>query len=479
MHLRRPTSNFIGSARDCNSINDIAKTRIVLSKSKFIRGEKCRKSLWLHVHQRDLSVVLDSQQAIMNRGTNVGVLARDYFPGGVMAVESDYPTAESALRTRELIDQGVETIYEATFIYDDTLIAADILTKIDGQWHLFECKGSTVVKPYYIRDLAVQMYVVTGVGITLADASVMHLNNQYVRHGNLALQELFTCESVFGMAKGMQDDIPQLLAEFREMLQGQEPQIEIGGHCNSPYACDFMNYCQGLLPTNNAETASESDNSPIIRHDSVRNQLAQFGYPLYFLDFETMQPAVPMFDESRPYQQIPFQYSLHYLRERGGELIHSDFLAWPVGDPRPDLIRNLIEATRGAGKILTYNVVFERRMLREMARDFPEYSDELQDIISRLEDLMPVFRSKDYYFPSMGRGYSIKTVLPLMVPELSYEELEINNGGDASSLFLQLYDSNDVELIEKTRQDLLKYCHLDTLAMVRILGELEAITNQL
>jgi hypothetical protein len=432
----------------------------MLSKSKFIRGEKCRKSLWLHIHQRDLSVVSDTQQAIMNRGTRVGELARDYFPGGVMAVEGEYPTAESARRTRELIDQGVETIYEATFIYDDTLIAADILTKTDGQWHLFECKGSTIVKPYYIRDLAVQMYVVTGAGITLADASVMHLNNQYVRRGSLALTELFTCVSVFGVAKGMQDDIPQLLAEFREMLQGEEPQVAIGGHCNSPYACDFMEYCRGLLPTDDSEPASESDNSPVIHHDFVRNQLAQFGYPLYFLDFETMQPAVPMFDESRPYQQIPFQYSLHFLTQKGGELIHSDFLALPAGDPRPDLIRNLIEATRGAGKILTYNVGFERWMLREMARDFPEYSGELQDIISRLEDLMPVFRSKNYYFPSMGDGYSLKAVLPLMVPELSYKDLEINNGGDASSLFLQLYDSDDAALIEKTRQDLLKYVTL-------------------
>jgi len=252
-----------------------------------------------------------------------------------------------------------------------------------------------------------------------------------------------------------------------------EPQIEIGKHCNSPYPCDFMVCCQGLLPISDVEQLAETDNTPTIRHDSIRNTLAEYGYPLFFLDFETIQPAVPLFDESRPYQQIPFQYSLHYLQEKGGELIHSDFLAWPEGDPRPDLIRNLIEATRGTGKILTYNVTFERWMLREMARDFPEYQWELQEIIGRLQDLMPVFRSKDYYFPSMGRGYSIKTVLPLMVPELSYKVLEINNGGDASSQFLQLYESNDIELIEKTRQDLLKYCHLDTLAMVMILGELE------
>jgi hypothetical protein len=180
-----------------------------------------------------------------------------------------------------------------------------------------------------------------------------------------------------------------------------------------------------------------------------------------------------MFNESRPYQQIPFQYSLHYLRERGGELIHSDYLAWPEGDPRPGLIRKLIEDTRGEGKILAYFVPFERGRINEMARDFPEYAEELHGIASRLEDLMLFFQKREMHYPSMGRGYSIKTVLPLMVPKLSYHELEISNGMDASSQFEELYESTDTELIGRTRDALLKYCHLDTLAMVRILEILE------
>ena len=169
----------------------------MLSKSKFIRGEKCRKSLWLYVNHFDLAVNTPSQLAVMNRGSGIGVLARDYFPGGVMAVEGDYPTPDSARRTRELIDQGVETIYEATFIFDDTLVAVDILTKIDGEWQLFECKGTTGVREYHYNDIAVQTYVVSGSGVNLSDASVLHLNNKYVRHGDLNPRKLFTASGIF------------------------------------------------------------------------------------------------------------------------------------------------------------------------------------------------------------------------------------------------------------------------------------------
>lgn len=449
----------------------------MLSKSKFIRGEKCRKSLWLYVNRHDLAVGTDSQKAIMNRGTDIGELARDYFPGGVMAVEGDYPTAESARRTGELIEQGVEIIYEATFIYDDTLVAVDILTKIDGNWQLFECKSTASVKEYHYRDLAVQVYVVSGAGISLADASIMHLNSGYIRRGNLNISQLFSCESIFQAVMGMQYDIPQRLAELKEMLNQGEPLIDMGNHCTSPYGCEFQDYCSTLRPEPIAEPMVEFDNSPTVHYDAIRTRLSSYGYPIYFLDFETIRPALPLFDESRPYQQIPFQYSLHYIGEKGGELVHSDYLAWPDGDPRPGLIRKLIENTRGEGKILTYFVPFERTRIKEMARDFPEYAYELLDIARRLEDLMLVFQSKEFHFPSMGNGYSIKTVLPLMVPELSYCDLEISNGMDASSQFEQLYGSTDVDLIEKTRQNLFKYCHLDTLAMVRILKELEGLSS--
>ena len=446
----------------------------MLSKSKFIRGENCQKSLWLYVHRPELAVIEDSRQTIMNRGTNIGVLARDYFPGGVMAVEGEYPSRESALRTQELIDQGVETIYEATFIYDDTLVAVDILTRSDGSWKLFECKGTTGVREYHILDLAVQVYVVTGAGISLVDASVLHLDNQYVRRGNLDVMCLFTSDSIFDQVLKLQALIPERIIQFRTMLEAGEPLIGIGNHCDSPYQCDFKEYCRNLLPDSPLEIWDEIINPPLVHHDSVKRWLDQFGYPLHFLDFETIMPAIPLFDESRPYQQIPFQYSLHYLPEKTGKLVHSDYLAWPNGDPRPDLIRTLITGTMAPGKILVYNATFEKRCMNEMAHDFPQYADDLYSIIDRIEDLAKVFQSKAFHFPHLGRKYSLKLILPLLVPDLSYKDLEINNGGDASAMFEQLYFSTDTGHIEKTRENLLKYCHLDTLAMVRILEVLEA-----
>lgn len=445
----------------------------MLSKSKFVRGEKCQKSLWLHVHHSELAVRDDSQQAIMNRGTNIGVLARDYFPGGIMAVDGDYPSRKSAILTQELIDQGVETIYEATFIYDDTLVAVDILTKIDGDWKLFECKSSASVKDYHYLDLAVQVYVVSGSDVLLSDASVMHLNSRYVRRGDLDVQQLFACQSVFKKVMELQVGIPQRLAEFKEMLNQDEPLVETGNYCTSPFGCEFQEYCRTLQSKPEPDHVVGIDNTPTIHHDSIRSRLSTYGYPLYFLDFETMWPAIPLFDESRPFQQIPFQYSLHYLQEKGGEPIHSDYLAWPEGDPRPGLIRKLIEDTLGEGKILAYFVPFERGRINEMARDFPQYAEELHGIAARLDDLMLFFQKREMHYPSMGRGYSIKTVLPLMVPELSYQELGISNGMEVSSQFEQLYESSDRELIDKTRADLLEYCSLDTLAMVRILQGLE------
>ncbi len=444
----------------------------MLSKSKIVRGIRCQKSLWLNVHKSELSVVIPSQQAIFAQGTDVGVLAREYFPGGELALTGDHPDSGSAERTRELIRQGVKTIFEATFVYDHTLVAVDILTCINGKWKLVECKSTTEVKTEHIVDVATQFYVVAGAGIPLDDALVMHLNNKYVRRGNLEITQLFACESVLTQVLGKQEFVKANIVTLIDMLGRDEPELPMGKQCTEPYECDFRVYCRSLLPVVNVPAP---DHTPSIWHDAIRKRIESFGYPLYFFDFETIRPCIPMFDESRPYQQIPFQYSLHYREIKDGTTSHSAYLAWPEGDPRLKLIEQLINDTRQPGKILTYNVTFERTRLKELARDFPEYKKELEGIISRLEDLMPVFRSKEWHTPSIGSGYSIKAVLPLLAPELSYETLEITNGGDASSQFLDLYQSTDRQLIEQTRKALLEYCHLDTLAMVRIMEELEKI----
>ncbi len=444
----------------------------MLSKSRITKGIRCNKALWLQVHKPEESVVDNATQRIFTQGTNVGVLAREYFPGGELALTGEFPDAGAIERTRQLIQQGVETIYEATFMYDHTLVAVDILTRENDSWKIVECKSSTQVKPEHVVDVAVQYYVVSGAGIQVSDAQVMHINNRYVRRGELEVKMLFACESVLDQVKPKQEFVGDNIVLLLEMLGKDEPEQPMGNHCNKPYDCDFQVYCRSLLPP---QEVPVPDHTPAVRKEAIRNWLDRYGYPLYFFDFETIMPAVPLFDGSRPYQQIPFQYSLHYRESKESTSEHTAYLAWPEGDPRPALIEQLIRETVRPGKILVYNMNFEKQRLQEMARDFPEYKEPLYSIIHRLEDLMIPFRRKDWHTPSMGRSYSIKTVLPLLAPELSYSDLEISDGGDASSRFAALYYTTDRDLIDQTREALLKYCYLDTWGMVRIVEELETI----
>lgn len=445
----------------------------MLSKSRFTRGINCQKSLWLYVHKPEVSEVSDDQQNMFATGTDVGNIARDYFPDGQLAVTEDYPNFAAAKRTEELIRQGEKTIYEATFIYDNTLVAVDILTCSEGNWKIYECKSSTCVKGYHIADVALQYYIVKNAGVPLDDAAVMYIDNKYERSGELEPCKLFASKSVLPEILLLQSFVKENIPLLLEMLGGEEPEREMGKHCSVPFTCDFSEYCRALKPAQPETDKPIPDQTPIIKSDLIRKRLDNFGYPLYFFDFETVGFAVPRFDHSRPYQQLPFQYSLHYRESKESDPEHFSFLAWPDGDPRRDLIEQLISETHRPGKILTYNVAFERRILRDLISDFPEYKTGLQDIINRLDDLMPVFRQKEYYIPAWGRKYSIKLVQPHLAPELSYNDLEIRNGGNASALFAQLYDTTDTKLIEQTRNALLKYSHLDTWAMVRIVEELE------
>lgn len=442
----------------------------MLSKSKFTRGCNCPKSLWLYVNKKTEQVIPEATQTIFARGSNAGELAQNFFPGGVLAVLEDYPGYASAKRTQELIKQGVETIYEATFIYDDTLVAVDILHKQNGRWQLYEVKSTNSVKPEHIKDVAVQYYVVKGSGLTLEDAFLMHFNRDYVRRGEINVKELFLPESIINQVLKEQDEIKTKIPELLNIIKGKEPDIAMGEQCEKPYSCDFCDYCCKLHPVVEEEPV-ELSSTPEVMKKELQQFMDGLRYPLYYLDFETIMPGVPLFNESRPYQQIPFQYSLHHQDKKGGTLIHDAYLA-PDDisiDPRLALIEQLIEQTRDAKTILVYHIAFERTRLTEMQRDFPQYQVELQRIIDRLDDLIIPFKRHYYRTETMNGSSSIKQVLPALCPEFSYDTLEIGDGITASNAFLDLYYTNDEELKTQTRANLLAYCHLDTLAMVKIL----------
>lgn len=486
-----------------------------LSKSTFIRGLQCEKSLWLYKHHYHLKdKITEEQKAIFEQGSKVGVLAQDLFPGGVDATpKSFFNFQQSVLDTRRYLDAGEKIIYEAAFQYDGVLAALDILVKDDEGWKAYEVKSSTEVKDTYIHDAALQYYVLTNAGIDLKDISIVYINNQYIKNGELDVNQLFTIESVLERVAVELPKIPNQIKAFKNILQQEAvPDLDIGMRCYEPYDCDFMGSCWNHIPECSVFDISrlrknkmfELYDDGIINFDQIDlnnhhlnvNQMLQvscqlngethidkaqiraflddLNYPLYHLDFETINPAVPIYNKSRPYQQMVFQYSLHKQEKPNGAPSHLQYLAAadPAIDPRLDFIKQLIHDCGTCGDVLVYNIGFERGRLQELAGIFPEFARALTDIINRMKDLMIPFQQKWYYTPEMKGSYSIKYVLPALVPELSYDTLDIKQGSMASNTFFQMLNGTFQGDVQKTREDLLEYCQMDTYAMVKILEKL-------
>lgn len=484
----------------------------IISKSSFIRGYKCPKALYLHFFQPDeRDETSESQQNIFNIGHSVGYLAQQLFPGGIDASRGEPGEVQAALQyTHELIEQGHEVIYEAAFSDGETLCYMDLLVKKNNLWYAYEVKASTQLKDYHIMDASFQYYVITRSGLPLSGMYLVHLNNQYIRRGELDVHQLFTFEDLSGIVEGKQAEISQKLKQLQEMLEaGIVPEIETGPHCKSPFACDFAGVChlaqeyfllsdvkginggkalslhnQGIkafadipenFPFSDREwLLAEAEMDQIEIRDSVAldNFKTKLVYPLFYMDFETIMPAVPLYNENRPYQQIPFQYSLDIQEYEGGPVNHFEYLGVPPDDPRPGFISGLLGCLRDKGSIVVYNQTFEECRLKEIARDFPEFAVTIDRVRERLVDLMVPFRSKHLYHPAMKGSYSIKFVLPALVPELSYNDLEIHEGGTASLTYMSLYEDNDTESINSKRVNLLQYCQLDTLAMVKLIEKI-------
>lgn len=447
----------------------------MISKSSFIRGMQCPKSLWLHLNQPDdRDEISDQQQQIFDTGHNIGSLAQQLFPGGIDASRGDHSKIfEAVSYTKDLITSGQPVIYEAAFSDGETLCYMDILVKEKDGWAAYEVKASTGVRDYQILDVAFQFFAINRSGLPLKRVSLVHVNNQYVRRGDLDIRQLFTIELMNDRVMPMQETIPGELLQLQQMLKtGAMPDISMGRQCSNPFPCDFQGFCsQSCAPD------EEGNPDPARRvQEALDECLAQLEYPLYFMDFETIQFAVPQYDESRPYQQIPSQWSIHVQQTRNGPTEHLEYLGTPPGDPRPEFIQSLLEHLCDHGSIIVWNQAFENTRLKEIARDFPEYADQIESVLERVVDLMVPFRRKHLYTPEMNGSYSLKAVLPALVPDLSYDDLEIQEGGTASMVYESLYSDTDPESVNKKRKDLLKYCKLDTWGMVEVLRVLSSIT---
>jgi hypothetical protein len=494
----------------------LEKKRYSISKSTFIRGLQCEKSLYLYKHHYRLKDPTPSSlQAVFDQGTNIGLLAQKLFPNGVDASpENHFKMVESVGKTQDFVSQGESIIYEATFLYNNVLAALDILVKDDEGWKAYEVKSSTKVSETYTKDAAIQYYTITNSGIDLKDISIVYINNQYIKDGDLDIHQLFTVESVYDQVLEFLPRIPNEVRRLKNVIEGAEvPNVDIGNHCSDPYVCDFKGTCwkhipdysvfnisrlnkdkkfslynQGVItlddidlshtdlnPNQVLQVQSEVNGTTHIDTNEIRNFTNGLSYPLYFLDFETIGPAVPKYNGSRPYQQLVFQYSLHIQETSTSELKHREYLADPSQDPRIGFIEQLLQACGTSGDILVYNIGFERGKLNDLIEVFSDYSNELRGIVNRLKDLMIPFQQKWYYNPEMRGSYSIKSVLPALVPELSYNDLPIKEGGTASNTFLSMVNGTFEGDVEETRKQLLEYCELDTFAMVKILENLKSI----
>lgn len=490
-----------------------------LSKTLFIRGCQCHKSLWLKKYKPEWQDEESTEAtARFASGNEVGELARDLFPGGVLIpFEEDgerVPLEDQLRRTKEAMEGGAKVIYEAAFQHDGIFVKVDLLRKRAKGWDLHEVKAGTSVKDVYLLDSALQYFVLVGAGVPLGKVYVVHVNTAYVRDGDVDLDSLLTCQNVTNGVKGLQAEVRSATQKMRAALaQKKAPSIDIGPHCFEPYGCDFQGHCWGHIPEDSVfdlrgrgvdqfalyskgivrqadipldllkGKQKQQVKATLRREDHVDRKviqafLAQLHYPLYFLDFETFMSAVPPFDGTSPYQQIPFQYSLHHQKRKGGKVHHVEFLAAPGEDPRKALLKSLLAAIPDGACVLAYNSAFEARVLKDLAARYKGHRARVNRIVANMRDLMVPFRTRACYKWEMKGGYSIKNVLPALVPELSYSGLEIANGGAAMEAYHEMCAVKDQpEELAAVRGALLEYCKLDTLAMVRILEKLYQLAS--
>ncbi len=448
----------------------------IISKSSYLNGLQCLKRFYLNLHSNKFSIERDevdsSQFAI---GHDVGKYAQQLFPGGVnCGYEITKDRIKSVELTQYAIKEGEKIIYEAAFEFDGLLFFADILVKDGSKWKLYEVKSSTLVKDYQIQDLAFQ-YFVASKSISIKDVSIVHLNNEYLKKGKINIQKLFVTQSLLNEVKVLQDKVKIKTEELKKVLKLTTiPTLKIGNHCSDPYECDFSGHCWKDIPEYSVfdiqnmrgkqyelfekgitriedipkdfnlnekqwmEVNCYLTNEDYIDKKAIKEFLSTISYPLYFLDFESFMSPIPEFDYSKPYQQIPFQFSLYYKNSKKSEAEPYCFLADPNGNPRKAFAEQLISSTKSRGKIVVYNAGFEKARINDLIRDFPEYEEKLNSINSRIIDLMVPFRQKSYYKPSMRSSFSMKAILPSINSNYSYSNLNIKEGGEASSEFQRM-----------------------------------------
>lgn len=483
------------------------------SKSKLLALRQCLKRLWLEVHRPDLCAYSTKLDARFLTGFQVGEIAQQIYDregqGVLIDVQVDgfdriFERTAEFLRTRQ-------PIFEAGFSAGGALTFADIMLPEEKGtelvWHMIEVKSSTSVKDYHYDDLAVQAFVVQSAGIPLASVALAHIDSSWVYPGNEDYRGLLKENDLTTEILSRTEEVREWIIQAQIIVaQPTEPAIETGNQCFSPFECSFYSYCsrnepkpeypvywlprfpsakveklaaQGIDDLRNIPDELLNDKQHRVKTHTMADtvffdavgaasDLAAYPLPAYFLDFETIQFAVPVWKGTRPYQQIVFQFSLHRL-DASGQLAHTEFLDLSGNDPSESFAQALIGACGAQGPVFVYNAGFETARIRELAERYPSLNQPLLAINDRVVDLLPIARER-YYHPSQQGIWSIKKVLPAVVPELRYDTLDgVQDGGMAMNAFLEgIHPDTAPERKTQIEQQLLAYCKMDTYAMVRL-----------
>ena len=486
-----------------------------LSKSKYCNGIQCKKMLWLDKYRSNYKEEIDNSR-VLDNGNDVHEVARKLF-GEDINIKFNENLNNMIIDTKKTLKNDKCVITEASFVYKDNFCSVDILKKDGNNYEMFEVKSSTHLKDIFINDLSYQYYVLTKLGYNVVKAYVVILDSSYIRNGNLELDKLFKkidcTDKVIELQGIVQNNIDDI---NKYMNKVDEPNDDIGNYCFEPYKCPFFNYCTRYIEKPNVFDIRLMSNNKKIElykknmysykdllneniHDKYKQQiefelynkkeyinkkkikdfLDKLSYPIYFLDFETFQMSIPKYDGVKPYMQIPFQYSLHYY-EMSGKLNHKEFLAEADVDPRRKLAEQLVKDIPNDTCVLAYNMSFEKTVIKNLATLYPDLSDSLMNIYNNIRDLMIPFKNRDYYTKDMHGSYSIKYVLPALFtndPNLDYHNLDlVHNGSEAMDIYAHLGEYSKEEQL-KIRDSLLKYCYLDTYAMVKIYDKLKEVVN--
>jgi hypothetical protein len=507
-----------------------------LSKSRYTAFCQCPKLLWLKINKPEEAPADDALQARFEQGNKVGDLAMklfgDYKEANAKKPDGSLDLGKMVEQTRQWMQEGVDNICEASFALEGHYCAVDILRKNGDGWDIYEVKstsfpefnGQEAKLEKYAPDIAYQKWVLTQCGVNVTGTYLVCLNSDYVLQGELDIQQLFVVNDMKAMVDNEYLKVPARVSQALKVLKNdQEPDLDLSECCMKPYGCAFLDYCkrqhgisspsvfdlygvgfsfkkkldsyhQGQItfedlrstdigPIQNMQIEAALTGKEFINPDGIRKFLEKITYPIYFLDFETMQDAVPQYDGAKVYAQITFQYSLHIKLSTTADYEHREFLAPSDGsDPRRHLAEQLCKDIPQDVCTLAYNKMFECGRIRELAKLYSDLSDHLLNIADHIIDLIEPFRAGDYYVPAMGGSFSIKSVLPALFPEdpeLDYHNLDnrCQNGGDAMTIFQRIKDMEPEEA-KASRQALLNYCKLDTWAMVKVWDKLKTVANQ-